>query len=253
MHRLIGDVALSHAGQTIVVMGGGPSLPEAMRQVRRPDVLISANEHGAMLGPVDYIVSVDHTHQRLKMPMREVLAQYPARTISPCLWADYRIPDYRSRGNAGMNAMWVAWVLGAWPLVVAGIDCYQGATYYHDAEAESSSNGRPLEKFDEKLEALRAELNCPVRIVGDGPLTRFWPRYDPNEAFGPFEPSATASALRDMEPVLARVLALRFVHHGPIQRGEFAVLSPNEFQAWSRQYACVRSQAVTLEQLRAAA
>lgn len=253
MFRLINEVALAHASQSIVVMGGGPSLPDAMRQIARPDVLISANEHGAMLGPVDYIVSVDHTHQRLNIPMRDALRPFGRPVIGPRAWADYRIPDYVSRGNAGMNAMWVAQILGAWPLIVAGIDCYQGGTYYHDAEAESTSVGRPQKQFDEKLEALRAELTCPVRIVGDGPLTRFWPRYDPAETFGAFQPDPQALALQQMQPVLVRMLARRYLlGTEAFDRGSFAWCSPREYMAWARENACVITQAATLESLRAA-
>lgn len=197
--RMLGDLAGAHLGRPILVMGGGPGLPDEAAEVEHLQPLrISANGHGCRLQRdlglrmPEYIVAVDDRHRSTGEPMEPILRQWGVTIIGRQAWADIRLPDALLRGitaNAGMWAIAVAAVLGGAPILVAGIDCYQGPTYWHDAEAESCSRGRPLEDFLDRMRALRAAIDpAPVRVLG-GPLGEVWPEWSAEECLGQHEPA----------------------------------------------------------------
>jgi hypothetical protein len=184
LHELIPAVR----GRPAVIMGGSPSLPEDVAKVQGDAVWFSANHHGAMLRGADYVVYVDPTHQVTGEPMQEKLSAYGAPTISPCFGADYRVPNwdsYKFRGNCGMQAIWFAAMLGANPIIVCGMECYQSGVYWHDEAAKSSSAGRPQSFFEGRLSDLkRLVVGANVRAVTPS-LQKHFPAYDPSESVPP--------------------------------------------------------------------
>jgi hypothetical protein len=116
-----------HAGASICVMGCGPSLAADIERVRA-DVWISVNQHGAALRHVDYVVALDDKHDQLHRPMRDVIRDHTAAPIiAPHPWADVRLADWPLSVNlSGPVACWVAALMGARQIVLAGFDCYGG-------------------------------------------------------------------------------------------------------------------------------
>lgn len=235
------DIALAHRGLPVVAMGGGPSLPDQVAAIRHPvGAWVSANEHGAKLRQVDYIVAVDDVHQVTGELMGPRLRAYGVPLISPRFFADYRMPaitvrrrdgqmiDFR--GNSGMQAIWVAWALGGWPVIVAGIDNYQGGTYWHTPEADSSGTAKAQDDFDDRLAQLRDLIGTDrVRVV-DGPLLRFWPKYDPGEVFPPevYSPPPAISALPAQTYGYYRVLRNLRINRGTVLRGDEIWITADE-------------------------
>jgi len=127
--KTMGDLVMKHRGQRICVMGGGPSLAADLERVKA-DVWISVNEHGAKLRPADYVVAMDTTHTELKTDMRKhIRAHTDAPIIGPWGWNDYQILKWPLQPRfmlSGVVATWVASLMGAHPVILAGFDCYGG-------------------------------------------------------------------------------------------------------------------------------
>lgn len=202
---LIGQIALQHAGRPIVAMGGGPSLPADVARIRDAACWISANEHGAKLRPVDYLVCCDDIHQALGVPMQQHLGRFGVPIIGRPQWCDYRFHDIDYSGNSGMWAILAGWILGGAPVIAAGFDCYQqGGTYFHDRRAVSSSNGRELSDFMRRFESLREIVGADAVRVVSGPLLELWPQYDPGEVFPDYVVPDLLQSLRECGEVLVR-------------------------------------------------
>lgn len=203
------DLILAHKGKRICVMGGGPTLAENLERVEA-DVYLSTNGHGADLRRPDYVVAMDddwHGVPRIGMHSH-IRALTDAPTISPRPWADYQLttwPDAPKTGVlTGMVATWVAWAMGARVVILAGMDAYDG-----------SPRGMA------HCSAVDRDVKCPIRVVGGGPLTKFWPAYDPKETFGRYKPHPALDALRGLDG-RTRVRALKpvTVRHHDMQPGE---------------------------------
>ncbi len=185
---------LKHPGARICVMGGAPSLGLQMGKVDA-DVFISVNGHGSGLRH-DYIVAMDEEHGTLKVPMRSFLRSISgAPVIGPRAWNDYVLttwPDCpKTSILSGMVAAWVAWVMGAKVVILAGMDGYGGSP-------SGMAHCAPIVR----------DVKCPIRVVGGGPLTRFWPAYDPNEDFGEYEMHPSIDAIKGVDG-MTRIRALK--------------------------------------------
>jgi hypothetical protein len=161
------ELMLKHKGQRICVMGGAPSLASDIENVKA-DVWISCNEHGAKLRDVDYIVAMDRQHTVHHVPMLGWLRKHSqAPIIGPWGFADYLIGTYPLEPKqmvSGVVASWVAYMMGAHPVILAGFDCYQsgGVPAYHQHELYVP------------------HIKGEVRVCS-GPLTKLYPQYRANE------------------------------------------------------------------------
>jgi|GEM_PF-2705633 len=180
--RSFGELVMRHRGARICVMGGGPSLADDIARVEA-DIWISANQHGAALRPVDYVVAMDNLHTVHKDPMRGIIRQFTdAPIIGPWHWCDYGITNYPLAPRlmfTGVVAQWVASMLGAHPVIMAGYGCY-GGTH------------RTLGQHKEYAQF----LGCAVRVVS-GPLLDVWPAYDAEEVL----PQYVAPSVFDFKEV----------------------------------------------------
>lgn len=149
-------------------MGGAPSLASDLENVKA-DIWISCNEHGAKIRPVDYMVAMDREHTFHHVPMLQWLREYSdAPIIGPWGFADYMIGTYPlepKRIVSGVVASWVAYMMGAHPVILAGFDCYQ--------------SGRGVESYHQH-EMYRDYIKAEVRVCS-GPLLKMYPEYRPNE------------------------------------------------------------------------
>lgn len=206
------DLILKHAGQRIAVMGGGPSLRAHMDEIEA-DVVLSCNGHGTDIVRPDYVVSMDEVHTSLHRPMGELIRdRTDAPIVSPRAYADIRLPtwlDYpKTSVLTGMVATWLAWVMGARVVILAGMDAYGG-----------------LPAAMEHAQAAQRDVKCPIRVVGGGPLTRYFPRYTKGELFMDYEPHPAIETLRGVDG-LTRIRALKpcTVGRQDLSRGEEATV-----------------------------
>lgn len=168
-----------HEGAPAVILGGGPSLPEQIKAVPDGAVRISVNRRGVLLTPCDYIVATDRPEAEA---CRRLFPKTPL--ITPFVdVGDYwyvRNSDVIDSGFTSPVAMWLARFMGCVPVILCGMDCYQGGTYWYDANAESSGNYQALEN---QLTAWRlAYRQTPgvehVKAAG-GPLVEVFGQYEP--------------------------------------------------------------------------
>ena len=166
-----GELVMRHKGQRICVMGGGPNLASDIERVDA-DIWVSANQHGAKLRPVDYVVAMDNLHTVHKVPMKGIIREFTdAPIIGPWHWCDYGITTYPLAPRllfTGVIAQWVAYLMGAHPIIMAGYDCY-GGTH------------RTRSQHKEYAGFIKGEVR-----VASGTLLGVWPEYDPEEQFKPY-------------------------------------------------------------------
>lgn len=198
--RLFRELLLSGAGRAAIVIGGGMSAPEQVSRAAStfPDALrISANAHGCRVGPVDYMVSIDDVHGEIRA------AGCAAPFISHHAWADFRLVEQPQLDNSGCLATWVAWNLGSAPILLCGMDCYQGGpgqVYFHNPAAESTGtrlDWRAHVRFWQRLSASLPD-SAPVRTMG-GPLEGLFAPFDPGEDFSGYVPPSRQALLRETE------------------------------------------------------
>lgn len=168
----LSDLIMKHKGKKICLMGGAKSLASDLEKVDA-DIYISINNHGAKLREVDYIVCMDNVHTGNKQEMRHFLREFSdAPVISPWHWGQYQMlrwPDYPYLFNSGVIGSWIAYLMGAHPIIFAGFDCYGG---------------------DKRIigmhETFVKHNQCECRVVS-GPLLQLYPAYDPKEKFKRFK------------------------------------------------------------------
>lgn len=191
MKKTLGDLLMSHKGQRICLMGGGPNLDDDLAKVKA-DVWISVNEHGAKLRDVDYVVAMDNTHTRLKVPMDKHIRQYTdAPIIGPWQTCDYQIVQWPLMPKvilSGVVGSWVGYIMGAHPLIMAGFDCYGG-------------DHRTMKEHESYLN----HVKCDVQVVS-GPLLKHYPEFKiargKRKAYNP--PDVFREALGDFVKVKVR-------------------------------------------------
>jgi hypothetical protein len=181
------ELVLRHRGARIAIMGGAPSLAEQVPQIEA-DVWISTNTHGLSLRSADYVVAMDSTHSAHgHCDMHQWLRK---RTdlplIGPEHWADYVIsgwPSCPTRVLTGPIAAWCAFGMGASVVILAGMDNYAG-------------QGTQANKSCDRVQPF---IHCPVRVFGGGPLTKWWPAFDPSEQFPPYEPHSAVIGMAGVD------------------------------------------------------
>lgn len=133
-----------HEGCPAAILGGGVSLPQHLKAVPKNAVLLSVNRRGALLTRCDYIVATDRPEaeecQRL-FPDTPLIS--PFHDLGGHWYV--RNSDVIDSGFSSPVAMWLARFMGCAPVILCGMDCYQGGTYWYDKEAESSGNHQPLQ------------------------------------------------------------------------------------------------------------
>lgn len=201
---LVSALYRKHFGKPILVIGGGPSAPEQLHRLgsRVADMLvISANGHAWSLGlRPDYTFCKDHLHTETQQPMEVMLRAHDQPIVAWHYWADYRAAKWPIQGNSGMHAIALAALMGGSPIVPIGIDCFQGATYFHSPNVSNVSLGRPPGYWKSRMERLAGRLEGATIRPISGPLAAVFPKYHPHETlpdtripriFDPYDGMAT--------------------------------------------------------------
>lgn len=204
-----------HKGKTICVMGGAPTLQEEIKGVDA-QAWISANEHGAKLRKVDYVVAMDDTHGVTQQKMDELIRQHTkAPIIGPWPHCDFILPDWPmapKRVLSGVVAMWVAHCMGASEIILAGMDAYDGKPSAMKAYRE-----------------MAAHINTKVTVAGDGHLSVIFP---PNKEFEQRYPDPVLARINENSADMITVEARKPTNVGgrPLAKGEQMTGTRHEFR-----------------------
>lgn len=208
--KLAGELYEKYAHQPILVIGGGPSALDDLAKIENAQdmICVSANAHAFRIPQLkpSYIVSNDHRHTRTKELMAPALRQYGVPIVSRHWWADYRLADWTSKGNSGMNAIGVAVLLGGWPVIPLGMDCFQGTTYFHSHEEWNVSLGRPIGYWQHRLLRMATQLRGAAIRPLSGPMTQQFPHYNTSETLPPFYMPDDMRVLKSQKTFYARAL-----------------------------------------------
>lgn len=175
----IHDLRDKHTGRPAAVLGGGPSLPADLERVPAGSVLIGVNQHALRLVKTDYLVFLDDP---MRFPiLRTAVESFDGiRVTRRKGWGDvdlqgeFRIWMGQLSGHLGA---WFAYWLGCAPILLCGMDCYQGEQKYFYGDQRSGTgfhaqlltnlNGwREVQRMCPHSERFRAVSGPLVEIFG---------------------------------------------------------------------------------------
>lgn len=247
--KLASVLANTLAGKPALVIGGGPSVATDLPRIPGWQEMyqISANDHGFRVEGArpQLIVCKDHSmkiplarrNREPKRYMEPILREYGVPIASRQHWADYRMAAWRANGgNSGMLAISVAVMMGAAPVIVVGIDCYQGATYFHAAAEDNVSLGRPLSYWERRLTSFRDKLKGSYVRALSGPVARTFGTYHPGEQASYHMPDVF-KRYRLMEThvgLVRRSFQDPMDREATVEKGRLVALTADEFQKYQR-------------------
>jgi hypothetical protein len=177
------DIQNKHKGQPAVILGGGPSLPEDLKRVPSEAVLFAVNDHAFHIGiRPDYMVTMDDPSIK---PALYELATKPAGYLRVNELLQYTDIDMRGvdrpDARSGIFAAWLAIFLGCRPILLTGMDLYQGAVKYCHNRDEFMGHKYI---FDEPMETHLRDWRKLQRYWGhqyiravSGPLVEIFGKY----------------------------------------------------------------------------
>lgn len=179
--RLMSDWANACAGRPAAVLGGGPSLPGDLARLPAGCVLIAVNYHALHLCEPDFLVYNDDPESD---PILGEAVRRPGQAVrvSPDPTSDiaFDIPVWTGFYSSN-TAAWLALWLGCDPVILCGMDCYQGEQIYcHPTERDVACFHYPLDyHLRPWIEDGRNLLPHVERVrVMSGPLARVFPKYE---------------------------------------------------------------------------
>ncbi len=124
-----------YLGRPAAVLGGGPSLPEDMKRLPEGCLLIAVNHHAFLLCQPDYVVYNDHP-EVWPPELREIVEHGNVTRVSPEPTSDIVFDvDVWTGFYSSNTAAWFALWCGCEPVILCGMDCYQGERkYFHEYE-----------------------------------------------------------------------------------------------------------------------
>jgi hypothetical protein len=161
------------------VLGGGPSLPADFARLPQGCLLVAVNYHALQLCQPHYIVYNDDpgADPRLAQALRSTKAVQ----VSPHACSDvvFDIPVWTGSYSSN-TAAWFALYLGCNPVILCGMDCYQGdRPYFYDFGEDRPHFHYPLDHHLRPwVEDARNLCPNPQRLVAmSGPLTNIFGEY----------------------------------------------------------------------------
>ncbi len=164
------------------ILGGGPSLPKDLARLPADCALIAVNHHAFRLCQPDFVVFMDDP---LKVPeLFQTLKDHAGVTkVCPFSMSDIVLPKHEwwDGGFSSTLATWFALWMGFNPVILCGMDLYQGKDkYFYEREGfYHPVFDAPIENH---LRAWRkAYAHCPnpqnIRVMS-GPLAEVFTPYE---------------------------------------------------------------------------
>ena len=169
-----------YAGRPAAVLGGGPSLPGDLERLPVDCILIAVNYHAFHYSVPNYMVYNDHPESDANL-LKAVRA-HKAVLVSPDPTSDVLFDVGVWTGFYSSNtAAWFALWMGCDPVILCGMDCYQGdAKYCHPYQHDEPNFHYPLDHHLRPwIEEARAMCPHPERLrVMSGPLVNVFGQYE---------------------------------------------------------------------------
>ncbi|NMC30745.1 MAG: hypothetical protein GYA45_11815 [Pelolinea sp.] len=180
--KLMSEYWNLYRGRPAAVLGGGPSLPEDMKKLPKNCVLIAVNYHALELCKADFMVFNDEPDNDLMMV--KAVEKHEQILVSPGPLSDIKFDEPVWVGFYSSNtATWFALWMGCDPVILCGMDCYQGdKAYFHEYEDKPHFH-YPLEHhITPWVEEAKNMLPNWQRVkVMSGPLERVFGKYQVTE------------------------------------------------------------------------
>lgn len=182
MSWMLSDMRDSCKGMAAAILGGGPSLPDDLKRIPKDCVLIAVNDHALHHSTPDFLVHMDNNFDVCPQ-LRDALAGYDGVVVSPFANSHVSLPkgEWWDGGFTSTLATWFACWSGFSPVLLCGMDCYQGDVKYCH---ERPGFYHPVFDFplENHIRAWRPALTkCPnaeaIKAVS-GPLVEVFGRYE---------------------------------------------------------------------------
>ena len=163
----VGELFNKHKGSTIVIMGGGSTLPSDLKNYKA-DIYISCNHHAVSRYHADYITAMDSAVN--SVPIHHFMAKFNTPLISPYKhYGKYRV-DLTSRPhldhfiNTGIMSIFIAQQMGASRIICCGFDFYQSDENYFDCNAWVRESNKTKEYLNKCVNRVK-QINAPVEFT----------------------------------------------------------------------------------------
>lgn len=171
-----------YAGKAAAVLGGGPSLPADMALLPKKVLLIAVNHHAFHLCRPHFMVYNDEP--KTDTGLTKAVREHEAVLISPEPTSDIDFDVEVWTGFYSSNtAAWFALWLGCDPVILCGMDLYQGEKkYFHAYEHDVPCFHYPLDHHLRPwVEEGRVKLPHVERLKAmSGPLAGVFGKYEPD-------------------------------------------------------------------------
>jgi uncharacterized Rossmann fold enzyme len=169
-----------YAGQPAAVLGGGPSLQADMEKLPDGCHLIAVNYHAIYFCYPGWMVYNDHPESD-PLLMQAIQAHAGIVLVSPDPTSDvlFDVPVWTGFYSSN-TAAWFALWMGCDPVILCGMDCYQGEVKYcHPYVQDAPSHHYPLDHHIRPwIEEGRLLLPHVKRLkVMSGPLVSIFGQY----------------------------------------------------------------------------
>ncbi len=134
-----------YKGRPAAVLGGGPSLPADMQKLPPGCLLIAVNYHAFHFCQPDFVVYNDQPEEHPEM--LEIVRAAKAIRVSSDPTSDIVFDvDVWTGFYSSNTAAWFALWMGCDPVILCGMDCYQGEQVYcHPTDRDVPTYHYPLE------------------------------------------------------------------------------------------------------------
>lgn len=254
-YRTVRSLVLKHVGRTAVILGGGPSLAKHVHECPIDALYIAVNDHGLRLlkdrpklapRAASYVVACDKIEERARADIGMKDWPGPARdgqpwglpVISRHMWADYRL-TFMPASNSGMAAAWLARLMGCAPIILTGMDLWNGKTYHDAPNARSSGHTIADTQHLRRWSTLLSRYPGQYRTLGCSPLLQAkCAHYDPSEPAD--KPPERDSLLKELQSAWVRLSRDTPVSHRPFAAGEVLELHIGEVDKLVKKRLAVR-------------
>jgi len=180
---LLSELKDKHRGRVIAVLGGGPSLPKDLARIPAGAILIAVNHHALGFCDPEYMVYSDRPDQDPAGIMPGAVRDFGGITISPgdsTSMVTFDVDAWVGYYSSNLAA-WVALWMGGDPVILCGMDCYQGdSVYCHPIDYDVPVFHYPL------MDHLRPWIEEGVHKLPDvkrvrvmsGPLSQVFPLFE---------------------------------------------------------------------------
>lgn len=170
-----------YAGMPAAILGGGPSLPADMQRLPENCLMIAVNYHGLYYCKPTYMVYNDTPNTNPLM--EKAVAEHQSILVSPEPTSDviFDVPDVWTGFFSSNTATWFALWMGCNPVILCGMDCYQGEVKHCPPSTyHSTMFDLPLDFYTRPwIEDCKNSVPHPERIrAASGPLVSLFGQYE---------------------------------------------------------------------------